>query len=170
MTEREYLDLCQRSGAISQAPEDKRVGHPKPIRPEPVSGPLSVSLVLHGHCPSKKNLWTPNATGGFRLMPEVKDQIEVLTTQALFHWKQTGPVEHPDITVTFFVHHARRDRDGMFVTILDCLQEAGVLVNDNLKWNNGRTILEPCVFVEPKDERVEILIEKPAERPGGEAK
>ena len=94
------------------------------------------------------------------LPPEVKRQIEALTLQAMFQWKLGAPIEHPDLTVRFFVHHARRDRDGMFVTVLDCLQAAGVLVNDNLAHNNGRTVLEPCVFVEATDERVEILVEK----------
>ena len=160
MTEAQYQELCQRASAIAE-PISVRVPAPKPaVRPEPVSGPLSVLLTLYGHCPSKKNLWLPNASGGFRLAAEVKKQIDALTIQAVFGWKLLGPVEHPDLTVTFYVHHARRDRDGMFVTVLDCLQGAGILVNDNLARNNGRTILEPAVFVSEADERVEILIEK----------
>lgn len=91
---------------------------------------------------------------------DVKQQIDTLTTQALFHWKQPGPVEHPALTVTFFVAAARQDQDGQYTTILDCLQAAGVLVNDNWARNNGRKILEPCVFVSESEERVEILVEK----------
>jgi Holliday junction resolvase RusA-like endonuclease len=90
----------------------------------------------------------------------VKRQIDDLTMQAMFHWRDSGPVEHPELTVRFFVHHARRDRDGMFTTLLDCLQAAGVLVNDNLANNNGRTILEPAEFVSEAEERVEILVVK----------
>lgn len=123
-------------------------------------GPVDVTLKLYGHCPSKKNLWSPRADGGFRLLPEIKEQIDALTTQALFGWSVHHPVEHPDLTVKFFVNAQRRDRDGMFVTVLDCLQAAGVLVNDNLAHNNGTTVLEPCEFVSVADERVEIRVVK----------
>ena len=127
---------------------------------QPIDGPVSETIVLWGHCPSKKNLWERRQAGRMVLPPEVKQQIEVITQQALFAWKHSGPVEHPDLTFRFFVNAARRDRDGMFTTVLDCLQSAGILGNDNLAHNNGRTVLEPVCFVAPADERVEILIEK----------
>lgn len=157
-TEEALADFYRRRGDVVAAPGVKRAGAPKVARPEPVSGPLSVTLVLHGHCPSKKNLWQRGGSGAMFLATEVKDQIALLTQQAIFGWQFGAPVRHPDLTVTFYVRDARRDRDGMFVTLLDCLQEAGVLVNDNLAQNNGRTILEPAMFVKPEDERVEILI------------
>lgn len=128
-------------------------------RPEPVAGPLSVLLTLHGHCPSKKNGW--RMAGERMIIPtEMKNQIEALTLQAMFQWKLGAPVEHPDVTVQFFVSAARQDEDGMWTTVLDCLQKAGVLVNDNIAHFNGRKIHEPCQFVSQNDERVEILVEK----------
>jgi hypothetical protein len=123
-------------------------------------GPVDLVLTLHGHCPSKKNLWSPTASGGFRLLPEVKAKIDALTTQALFAWGLRGPVEHPELTIQFYVNHKNRDRDGMFTTILDCLQAAGVLVNDNLAHNNSRTVLEPAEFVSSSEERVDIRVVK----------
>lgn len=126
---------------------------------QPVSVPMDVTLTLWGHCPSKKNLWSRGEKAQF-LPPEVKEQIESLTTQALFAWKQPGPVEHPEITVKFYVNAARRDRDGMLTTLLDCLQAASVLVNDNLRRCNGRMVVEPADFVPDADERVEIRIRK----------
>ena len=94
------------------------------------------------------------------LPAEVKDQIATLTTQILFAWRFGGPVEHPEITVRFYVKAARQDQDGQYTTILDCLQAAGVLVNDNWAHNNGRKVLEPAEFVNPENERVEITIRK----------
>ncbi len=139
----------------------KRLNKPKP---ETFEGPVDVTLTLWGHCPSKKNAWT--RSGGesttMFLPPEVKNRIAVLTTQILFQWKYPAPVEHPDITMKFFVRDQRRDRDGILVTILDCLQAAGVLVNDNIAHSNGRLVLEPCKVVEESEERVEIRIEKKA--------
>lgn len=101
------------------------------------------------------------AGSGKMVIPaEMKAQIETLTTQALFQWKHPGPVEHPEMTFKFVVAAQRQDRDGMVTTILDCLQAAGVLLNDNIKSNNGRMILEPCEIFKDADERVEIWIRK----------
>lgn len=91
---------------------------------------------------------------------ETKAEISRLTRQALFQWKYPGPVEHPEMTFKFVVAAQRQDRDGMVTTILDCLQAAGVLLNDNIKSNNGRMILEPCEIFKDADERVEIWIRK----------
>lgn len=133
----------------------------RPAKPQPIEGPVSETIVLWGHCPSKKNGWGRNkGSSGMHIDPQMKAEIQSLTTQALFMWKHAGPVEHPELTFRFFVHSARRDRDGMLTTVLDLMQAAGILVNDNMKWNNGRTVMEPVCFVAPADERVEILIEK----------
>ncbi len=115
---------------------------------------------------------------------DIKEQIDGLTTQALFQWPHLFSVEHPEITVQFFVAgkgtrkglrkhptdtkkmvefslaSGNRDRDGMLVTVLDCLQAAGILVNDDIEHCNARMILEPCEFVSAADERVEIRLEK----------
>lgn len=161
LTQAQYDELCLRSGAIAKPADGKRVGILKPKRPEPVSGPLSVLLVLHGHCPSKKNGYGVGAGGHSVVLPaEMRKQIETLTLQAMFQWKLGAPVEHADLTFQFFVHQARRDRDGILVTVLDCLQAAGVLVNDNLKRSNGRMVLEPAIFVPDGQERVDVLVVK----------
>lgn len=126
--------------------------------PQPFLGPLEASLVLWGHCPTKKNEWETSSSGAVFIPAEVKQQIETLTTQALFGWKYPSHVEHPELDFRWFVSAQRQDQDGMYTTILDCLQAAGVLLNDNIKHNNGLKILRPCEFVKPEDERVEIKI------------
>lgn len=123
-------------------------------------GPLDVTLVLYGHCPSKKNAWERGGTGKMFIPKEVADQIAALTIQAVFQWPKLFPVEHPNVTVRFFVCAARQDEDGMWTTILDCLQKAGVILNDNIARFNGRKVHEPCEFVDAADERVEIRLEK----------
>lgn len=125
-----------------------------------LDGPISASLVLWGKCPAKKNLWARGKGGHTFLNAEVKAQIDALTHQARAQWNGRGPVDHPELIITFQVHHARRDRDGMLTTVLDCLQESGILVNDNIAHCNGRMVLLPCRFVEEREERVEIEIRK----------
>jgi Holliday junction resolvase RusA-like endonuclease len=120
--------------------------------------PIKAKLVLAGPCPAKKNLWQRGKSGRMFLNATVKAQIDSLTIQARSQWQQP-PVESPVMEFRFYVAAARRDRDGMFTTVLDCLQEAGVLVNDNIRRNNGRTVLHPCEFVPAKKERVEVEIE-----------
>ncbi len=136
----------------------------KSVKPTPVSGPLDVTLVLWGHCPSKKSNYRVSGSGGLITDPETKAQMEVLTLQAMLQWSRFSldgaPVEHPEVTTTFFVASARQDEDGMYVTLMDVLQKAGVFVNDNIKRFNGRKIHEPCEFVSVADERVEITVRK----------
>lgn len=131
---------------------------------EPFAGPVDVTLKLYGHCPSKKNLWERGGTGKMFLPESVVEQISTLSMQAFHGWSAAGmrlPVEHPELTVTFYVAAKRQDRDGMYVTVLDILQKVGVLVNDNIAKNNGANFLPPCEFVDsPSDERVEIRVVK----------
>lgn len=151
------------TGASEAAPAVLRHQKPAKNRLEPVSGPLEATLTLWGHCPSKKSNYRVSQNGGLITDSETKAQMEALTMQAMFQWNAvTGgkPVVHPEMTTTFYVAARRQDEDGMYVTLMDVLQKAGVLVNDNIANFNGRKVHEPCQFVELKDERVEIVIRK----------
>lgn len=119
--------------------------------------PVECVLILRGPCPAKKNLWRRSRTGMF-IDATVRSQIDSLTIQARAQWGKQAPVESPEMSFRFYVSAARRDQDGMYTTVLDCLQEAGVLVNDNIKRNNGRKVLEPCQFVSAGKERVDVEI------------
>jgi Holliday junction resolvase RusA-like endonuclease len=174
VTEEQLRELERniRNGAIAQcevienAPKMTWVGPRPPAggsrKPKVATfdGPLDVTLKLYGHCPSKKNEWQRGKAGKMFLPAEVTEQINTLTTQAMFHWGSRLPVEHPDVTIRFFVCARRQDEDGMWTAVLDCLQRAGVIVNDNVAHFNGRKVHEPCEFVSESEERVEIRLVK----------
>jgi Holliday junction resolvase RusA-like endonuclease len=113
------------------------------------------TLILHGHLPSKKNLWKRGRGGRTYIDSDVKALIDALTAQAQHQWKDE-PVEHPELIVEFYMRDKRRDRDNMLTTVLDCLCAAGVLVNDNVARCNGLLVVYPAVI--DKDERVTIEV------------
>ena len=116
---------------------------------------MTATLVLHGHCPSKKNLWKRGKGGRTYIDSETKALIDALTAQAQNQWIGE-PVTHPDMRVQFFARDRRRDRDNMLTTLLDCLRDAGVIVNDNIAQANGTLVLLPAMI--DKDERTVIEV------------
>jgi Holliday junction resolvase RusA-like endonuclease len=115
-------------------------------------------ITLRGHTPSKKNLYRRSKNGRLFLNEEVKAQIDGLILQANSQWR-AKPLEHPDVSVTFFVRDARGDRDNKWATISDVLQVANVIVNDNVARFNGRLVIQPAVI--DTEERVVIELEVP---------
>lgn len=75
----------------------------------------------------------------------VKRMIESLTHQAAAQWPDP-PAKHPDIRVQFFTRDARGDRDNKLTTVLDCLRDARVIVNDNIAQFNGTVVLLPAII------------------------
>jgi Holliday junction resolvase RusA-like endonuclease len=118
---------------------------------------VTATLVLKGHCPSKKNLWKRGKGGRTYIDHETAAIIAVLTAQAKAQWKRE-PVTHPNILVQFYVRDKRRDRDNMLTTLLDCLCKAGVLVNDNMAQCNGLLVVYPALV--DKNERAEVCVTK----------
>lgn len=103
-----------------------------------------IRLELRGTVPNKKNLWQPRKGGGMFLDAAIKAQINALIVQARKQWRRP-PIEHPDMDIEFFVLNGRSDRDNKLGCLLDVLQEAGVLVNDNVSRSNGVMVVWPAV-------------------------
>lgn len=120
--------------------------------------PVEAKLVLRGPCPSKKNLYRRSRDGRLFLDTEVKARLDSLTIQARAQWGAQAPVKHPEMKVTFFFGSGRPDRDNRLSAVLDCLQEAGVIPNDNAKQFNGTLTLAPAQFVSAGKEKVEVEI------------
>lgn len=111
-------------------------------------------LQLVGPVPCKKSKYRRGRTALY-LDRSVSAAIDALVLQAQAQWRRP-PVEHPDITITFRVRHRRADRDGMLATVMDILQRAGVVANDNIARCNGWVHLAPAVIGD--DEGVNIKI------------
>lgn len=112
-------------------------------------------LELIGHVPSKKNQWRPRR-GGIRLDKSAQGAISALVAQARIIWGSFAPLEHPALAVQFFVRDQRGDRDNKLSCLLDVLQAAGVLVNDNIRRCNGVITLLPAVVRKEEGVTVEI--------------
>lgn len=108
--------------------------------------PKVIRLTLKGPVPNKKNLWKPKPNGrGMYIDSEIKSLIDSLIIQAKLQWSRP-PIEHPDVDVEFFVRDRKSDRDNKLGCILDVLQKAGVLVNDNSAHFNGTVVIHPAVI------------------------
>lgn len=114
-------------------------------------------ITLHGSVPSKKNLLRRGRGSHLYRDKNVQESIEWLTTQAWQQWGESRrPLEHPDIAVRFFVRSRRSDRDNKLTCLLDCLQAAGVIHQDNIKWFNGTVTILPAVVSDREMTIVEI--------------
>jgi Holliday junction resolvase RusA-like endonuclease len=105
--------------------------------------PKVIRLTLKGPVPCKKNLWKRGPHGQY-IDKAVKAQIDALIIQAKQQWRRI-PLTDPDMDVEFFVLDRRSDRDNKLGCILDVLQSAGVLKNDNVANFNGTLVIHPAV-------------------------
>lgn len=120
--------------------------------------PIQATLTLRGPCPSKKNLYRRSKDGRLFLDHDVKMRLDSLTVQARSQWGSQPPLKHPEMKVTFYFSSGRPDRDNRLSAVLDCLQEAGVIPNDNVSQFNGPVTIMPAVIVSAGKERVDIEV------------
>ena len=95
-----------------------------------------ITLRYTGPIPSKKNAWKSGRGGRRYIDEETKQLIFAMTLAFAAGWRKAGrtePVSRPELHIRLFVTHDRQDSDNMVTTVLDCLQAAGVLVNDNTR-------------------------------------
>lgn len=102
-------------------------------------------LTLRGPVPAKKNDWKPSKSGGIYCDPATSAAIDGFIFQARGEWRGRPAVDPAIVHCTFYVRDYRgADGDNMQTTILDVLQKAGVIRNDNRKglrgWS-GRVVL-----------------------------
>lgn len=146
---------------------DCAAGHKLPCNPETCNadgdcgfhiglkhGGAEVTLTLRGSIPCKKSKYRRSRRGLF-LDRNTSDTIRGLILQVQAQWKRE-PVEHPEVIVRFWWRSLRADRDGKLATILDVLQKARVIRNDNAAHFNGRLVLEPVRL--DTEERAEVEI------------
>lgn len=95
-----------------------------------------ITLRYTGLIPSKKNAWKSGRGGRRYIDEETKQLIFAMTLAFAAGWRKAGrtePVSRPQLFIRLYVAHDRQDSDNMVTTVLDCLQAAGVLVNDNTR-------------------------------------
>jgi Holliday junction resolvase RusA-like endonuclease len=110
-------------------------------------------LELEGHVPSKANQWARGKRGTY-IPPGTALELQALQFQLNAQWSGKRPMVHPDICIEFHLKNPLQDRDGALKSILDLLQAAGVIHNDNIKFCNGWLHIAPAVI--SQDEKVII--------------
>lgn len=128
--------------AVSAKTAHETFSDPRWVPPDPKLLPgrsRTYTLFLRGHIPSKANCYLPRAGKGrkLRLNPQAKSEIEWLIIQANQQRPREAPFEHPMVTLCFRFKNPAQDRDNAEKTILDVLQEARIISNDNVRHFNG---------------------------------
>lgn len=111
---------------------------------------VTYTLALSGHIPSKANslLRRAGKGRGLRINPQAKSEIEWLVLQANQQRPANAPFIHPEVTISFRFRNAAQDRDNAEKTILDVLQTARILANDNVRKFNGWVHKAPAEITE----------------------
>jgi hypothetical protein len=81
---------------------------------------------------------------------DVQAKIQALVNQVRAQWLGRPALVHPEVTVRFQFPRFSKDQDNAYTTIMDVLQEAGVLRNDSAAHNNGWKHIAPVNRGEPK--------------------
>ena len=112
-----------------------------------------VRLMVEGPIPGKKNLLRRSRNGGMFRDKKVSAQLDAITWQLKAQWMRE-PLIHPALEFVFRCKDLRSDLDNKLTTCLDCMQDAGILVKDNLKHLRGPI----TIYGELGPEGVDIMI------------
>jgi len=105
-------------------------------------------LVVRGQVPPKKNQYR-SGRGGFYLPQDVKERLDLIEAQIRKQWGRRRAVKHPNICFELTLRNAKADRDNTVQTLLDCMQRAGVIENDNVGHCNGWILIAPAEIAKP---------------------
>lgn len=96
--------------------------------------PIHYTFIVLGEIPVKKNNYRVSYSGGVYTDRDVKDTIDDITNQLAYARKRPKPSldKEFEMKVDIFTSNPRKDLDGMVTTLLDCLQKAEIIKNDNL--------------------------------------
>jgi hypothetical protein len=105
-------------------------------------------LVVRGYVPPKKNQYR-SGKGGFYLPQDVKERLDLIEAQIRKQWGRRPAVRHPNMCFELTLRSTRSDRDNTVQTLLDCMQRAGVIENDNVGHCNGWILIAPAEVARP---------------------
>ncbi len=101
---------------------------------------MSIILELKGTIPSKKNAWRSNPRGRSYLPEQIQADIDALVIQAQNqrHLHPVEPLKGKKLYVgaVYYGSVVGKDVDNCYTTLLDVLQKAGIIENDNMVREN----------------------------------
>lgn len=116
---------------------------------------VPVDLTIHGFC-SKKNRKIPAGKGRVRMDPKNQLIMDRMALQ-IPGWARDLRIDSPRLVEWFFTYtNGHADPDGAITTMLDLLQEYGVILNDNFTHFGGEQIIHKAVKGEQDSIRVVI--------------
>lgn len=121
---------------------------------------MARTLVINGQCPAKKNSRIGIVRNG-RVMNFPSKIYSEWEKSALWQLKGQPPVEEYPIsmTVIFYVRDNRsRDMDNMLPSIMDCLQKAEILADDD--WKHVDTITLQFGGIDKENCRTEVWLDE----------
>jgi Holliday junction resolvase RusA-like endonuclease len=103
-----------------------------------------VDITIYGLA-SKKNRKAPRKGGkGLYLEPKTRLMLERMAMQIPAEYRE-AKLDNPEAEWWVTYTNGHIDMDGIMTTVLDLLQDAGILVNDNLVHFGNRQIIHPAV-------------------------
>lgn len=125
---------------------------PKP----PASTRIEHSFFIAGKIPGKKNNKFL-ARGRLITDPEIQKRLQAVTHEIwLVHWSRLPALTDAEVEMEFHLSALNGDLDNKLTSVIDCLKDAGVLVNDSAK--HLRKIGASFVLVKRGDEGVDVFV------------
>ncbi len=116
-------------------------------------------ITILGQVPAAKNRHIISMRGS-RPMLLPNKEYRAWKEDAAWQLKQAPPITNYPISLTclFYVKDNRgRDMDNMLASVLDALQKAGVIENDD--WQHIRPITIDCAGIDKANPRVEVYLD-----------
>ncbi len=117
-------------------------------------------IVIEGETPSKKNGRMLTSKNG-RLLSIPSERYKTWHTQALWQLKKYQPITVYPCALTIVLWGAtkrRWDLDNRATSVLDVLQDAGILVDDD--WSHVQTLTIQYGGIDKKHPRAEIWVDE----------
>ena len=116
------------------------------------------TFTVHCSLLAKKNLYRHAGGANVYIPNEVREVLLDIEQSLREQFGMTLPAIHPRVTFRFFVNSNLKDRDNLKTTLLDCMKNAGLIVDDSIAYFNGWDSTAPAVVDSKLKDDEEIAV------------